>query len=46
MMIILAGYPKEQIQQYKATGVDDFIHLKSNNYETLVRCLEYLGVEL
>lgn len=35
--IILAGYPKEQIELYKQFGVDDFIYLNSDVYETLMR---------
>jgi methylmalonyl-CoA mutase len=35
--IILAGYPKEQIELYKQLGVDDFIYLNSDVYETLLR---------
>ena len=33
--IILAGYPKEQIESFKAAGVDDFIHMRSNVYAVL-----------
>jgi len=35
--IILAGYPKEQIELYKQFGVDDFIYRNSDLYETLLR---------
>lgn len=35
--IILAGYPKEQIELYKQFGVDDFIYRNSDVYETLMR---------
>lgn len=28
--IVVAGYPKEQIEQYKGYGVDEFIHVKTN----------------
>lgn len=33
--IILAGYPENKIEEYKQLGVDEFIHIKSNIYETL-----------
>ena len=33
--VILAGYPTDQIEAHKASGVDDFIHLK-------VDCLAFL----
>ena len=35
LKVILAGYPPDQIEAYKASGVDDFIHLK-------VDCLAFL----
>lgn len=33
--IIIAGYPKEQIDNFKAQGVEEFIHVKSNVLEIL-----------
>ena len=33
--IVLAGYPKEQVEAYKAQGVDEFIHVKTNVLESL-----------
>lgn len=33
--IILAGYPENKIEEYKSFGVDCFIHIKANVYETL-----------
>lgn len=33
--IVIAGYPKEQIEQYKEYGVDEFIHVKTNVMECL-----------
>lgn len=35
--LVLAGYPKEQIESYKTQGVEDFIHVKSNLVEVLKR---------
>ncbi len=35
--IILAGYPTEKIDEYKAAGVDEFIHVKANVVEVLSR---------
>lgn len=31
--IILAGYPKEQIEEHKKNGIDDFIYLGADVYE-------------
>lgn len=33
--LILAGYPKDQVEQYKETGIDFFIYSGSNMLETL-----------
>jgi methylmalonyl-CoA mutase len=44
MQIILAGFPGEHEEAYRAAGMDDFIFVKSNNYETNRRYLEGLGV--
>lgn len=35
LAVIVAGYPKEQVDAFKAAGVDDFIHVRSNLLETL-----------
>ncbi len=42
--VLLAGYPKDQIEAFKKTGVDDFIHIKSDVYATLVSLSKRLGV--
>ncbi|MCP4601166.1 MAG: methylmalonyl-CoA mutase [Proteobacteria bacterium] len=44
--IVLAGYPKDQIEDHKKSGVDAFIHLRSNNYEMLADFLQGIGVAL
>ncbi len=31
--IVLAGYPKEQVENYKKSGIDFFIHVRANSYE-------------
>ncbi|MEG1573043.1 MAG: methylmalonyl-CoA mutase family protein, partial [Bacteroidales bacterium] len=33
--LVVAGYPKEQLETYKALGIEDFIHVKSNLLEVL-----------
>ncbi|MDR0927629.1 MAG: acyl-CoA mutase large subunit family protein [Ignavibacteria bacterium] len=42
--LIVAGNPTEYIEQFKAAGVDDFIHIKSNVYATLDGLLKFIGV--
>jgi len=44
MQIVLAGYPGDNEDAYKAAGMDDYIFVKSNNYEVNRRYLEGLGV--
>ncbi len=41
--IILAGYPKEHIEEFTKLGVDDFIHVKANAYEILNKLAEKVG---
>ena len=36
--IVLAGYPKDKVEEYKSAGVDMFIHIKSD----IVECLQEL----
>lgn len=42
--VILAGYPKDQIEAHKAAGVDDFIFLGANVYDMLLGLQQKLGV--
>jgi methylmalonyl-CoA mutase len=44
MQVVLAGFPGENEEAYRAAGMDDYIFVKSNNYETNRRYLEGLGV--
>lgn len=44
MMVILAGYPVDQIEAHKAAGVDEFIHIKANCYEINRKLQEKMGV--
>ncbi|MCB0070614.1 MAG: hypothetical protein KDE20_04110, partial [Caldilineaceae bacterium] len=30
MPVILAGYPKEQVETLRAAGIDEFIHLRAD----------------
>jgi methylmalonyl-CoA mutase len=42
--VILAGYPKDQVEAHKAAGVDDFIYLGANVYDLLLNLQQKLGV--
>ncbi len=45
-IIILAGYPKDKVESYQEAGVDVFIHIRANAYETNKEILSKMGVEL
>jgi len=40
LVIILAGYPKEQIESHKANGVDEFIYVGADAYSILNNLVE------
>jgi methylmalonyl-CoA mutase len=42
--VIVAGYPKDSIDQLRAAGVADFIHIRSNAVESLSRWQKQLGI--
>ena len=44
MQIILAGYPGDHEDAYREAGMDDYIFIKSNNYELNRRYITGLGV--
>ncbi len=41
--VILAGYPKEQIEEHKKSGVDDFIYLGADAHSILSNLLKRIG---
>jgi methylmalonyl-CoA mutase len=43
-IVILAGYPQEQVEAYRKAGVDDFIHIRADVVETLNHLHQKLGV--
>ncbi|MGK7370172.1 MAG: methylmalonyl-CoA mutase family protein [Candidatus Halalkalibacterium sp. M3_1C_030] len=43
-IIVLAGYPKEQVEEYRQKGITEFIHAKSNVLETLNHFHHKLGI--
>ncbi|MGE4559176.1 MAG: methylmalonyl-CoA mutase family protein, partial [Desulfobulbus sp.] len=44
IMIILAGYPKDQIEAFKEAGVDEFLHVRANALELLTKLQKHLEV--
>ncbi|HWB59778.1 MAG TPA: methylmalonyl-CoA mutase family protein [Chthoniobacteraceae bacterium] len=45
-IVVVAGYPKELIEPFKAAGVDEFIHIRANCLETLSGIARKLGVNI
>lgn len=43
-IIVLAGYPPEQIEAHKKSGVHEFIHIRADVVEVLSRINERLGI--
>lgn len=35
LILVLAGYPKDHIESFRQSGIDEFIHIRSNVVETL-----------
>lgn len=44
IVVILAGYPPDNIEEYKQAGVDEFIHLRANCYAMNKDLQDRLGV--
>jgi methylmalonyl-CoA mutase len=44
MTIILAGYPTDYVDAFRQAGVDDFIHIRANCYEMLLKLQGKKGV--
>ncbi|MEG1071109.1 MAG: methylmalonyl-CoA mutase family protein [Akkermansia sp.] len=44
MMICLAGYPKDFVETFKEAGVDVFIHVKANCYQTIETIQTKIGL--
>jgi len=43
-ILVLAGYPKDQLEQLKSEGFNHFIHVRSNVLEELKKYQELLGI--
>jgi methylmalonyl-CoA mutase len=44
-LIVLAGFPQEQLETYRQAGVDEFIHLRADVAEVLNRFHAKLGIK-
>lgn len=45
MTLVLAGYPKDHVESFKAAGIDEFIHLKASNLDLLRLFHQKAGVQ-
>ncbi len=44
LMVVLAGYPPDHVESFRAAGVETFIHLRANVPDVLGRMFERMGV--
>ncbi len=44
IVIVLAGYPKDKIEEYRKSGVDEFIYLGADTHLILLSVLKKIGV--
>lgn len=44
MMVALAGYPADHVEVFKEAGVDIFIHVKANCYNTVEAIQNKIGL--
>ena len=45
-LVVLAGYPKDQIEAHKESGVDEFIHVRADAAALLAKCHARLKISL
>ncbi len=43
-IMILAGYPQDKIEEYQENGIDFFIHIRANAYDTLFELAQKMEV--
>jgi len=43
-LLVLAGFPKEHVEAFKAAGVDEFIHIRANCHDVLRGIATKLGI--
>ena len=43
-LFVLAGYPPEQIEAHKKSGVNEFIHIRADALEVLSKIHNQLGI--
>jgi methylmalonyl-CoA mutase len=43
-IVVLAGYPADQIEVHKQSGVNEFIHVRADAFEVLSKIHAQLGI--
>jgi methylmalonyl-CoA mutase len=43
-IVVVAGYPKDAVEELRAKGIEHFIHVRSNVLEELKKYHEILGI--
>jgi methylmalonyl-CoA mutase len=43
-LVVVAGYPKDSIEELRAKGIEHFIHVRANVLETLTAYQQMLGI--
>ena len=43
-IVVLAGYPRDYVETFKQSGINEFIHMRVNVYDTLARIMQALGM--
>jgi methylmalonyl-CoA mutase len=46
LIVLVAGFPKDIIEELKASGIDDFVHLRTNMLEFLQKMQVKLGITI
>lgn len=44
LLVVLAGYPAEQVEAHRKAGVDEFIHLRADTLAVLTKIHAHLGL--
>jgi hypothetical protein len=44
-LVVLAGYPQDQVEAHKKAGIDEFIHIRADAAELLGKFHHRLGIE-
>ncbi|MBL9138584.1 MAG: acyl-CoA mutase large subunit family protein [Verrucomicrobiales bacterium] len=44
VVLVLAGFPADQVDQHRASGIDEFIHIRANALEVLSQISKRLGI--